>query len=611
MYYIDLGAATQSLYTTAFKGLLLQENYDALNQLGGGAAGLIGISHLTSGSYYFGSYLGIHFSPFLFLLVPIFAVAPSPLTLLTIKSFAIGLSIVPAYLLAKDVIKSRLPFLIALVAYVANPALLNLAFADFQAQAFFPLPWLAAVYFYRKQRLGLYYPLLILSLSTNEFMCVLIAFYALVELALRKFRLTEKTRPMLLTLVSATLWYAFAFFAVMPLFKPHILGPWNAALGGNIFGAFSFDLAQKMFFWFLCLAPFAFQPLLSPYIVALIPWAGVTLLATSPADYEFGWHLGAYFVPFLFLAFVDVQARFSSLFKAKTFGLILVLILSVSMMFSPLNPLNTNVIPGIAYAPVPYDQNHINLIHQVAELVPPDASILVQTPISQIFAARTNSYIAVPSLAAVRIDYILADSKHWDFKYFEFDRIVSDAINNGSYGILAYADGIILLKKGYTGTPVLYMPYDEAFSISGQVKGVPMAGNLALGEATTIFDPSAASGRVAYANGIYQEAGVVWYGPYTTLLPGSYNVTVVLKVVDAKNFTQGAHMLTVQVTADRGQTILATHHVLVPDAQNMGKFFNVTFSFSLSRAVPDIEIRGVFLENCSIELDYIRLLQTQ
>jgi len=82
-------------------------------------------------------------------------------------------------------------------------------------------------------------------------------------------------------------------------------------------------------------------------------------------------------------------------------------------------------------------------------------------------------------------------------------------------------------------------------------------------------------------------------------------------VIDAKNFTEGTHMLTVQVTAGRGQTILATHQVLVPDAQDMGKFFNVTFSFSLSRAVPDIEIRGVLLENCSIELDYVRLVQTQ
>jgi uncharacterized membrane protein len=71
MYYLDLGAATQSLYTTAFKGLLLQENYDALNQFGLGASGAV-----TAGFYY-GSYLGIHFAPFLLLLVPIFALAPS------------------------------------------------------------------------------------------------------------------------------------------------------------------------------------------------------------------------------------------------------------------------------------------------------------------------------------------------------------------------------------------------------------------------------------------------------------------------------------------------------------------------------------------------------
>jgi uncharacterized membrane protein len=599
MYYIDLGAATQSLYTTAFKGLLLQENYDAIN-------------HVLAGSYYFGSYLGIHFSPFLFLLVPIFAVAPSPSTLLVIKSFAVGLSIVPAYLLAKDAIKGRLPLLIASAAYIANPSLQNLAFADFQAQAFFPLLWLAAIYFYRKHRLGLYYPLLILSLSTNEFMCVLVAFYALVELALRKFRLTEKTRPMLLTLASAILWYAFAFFAVMPLFKTHTLVPWNVALGGNIFGAFSFELVQKMIFWILCLAPFAFQPLLSPYIAALIPWAGVTLLSTNRSEYQFGWHIGAYFVPFLFLAFIDVLAKSTVFFKAKTFGVILVLILSVSMMFSPLNPLNTNVIPGLAYGPAPYDQNHINRIYQVSRLVPPNASILVQSPISQIFATRTNSYTAVPSLGAVGIDYILADGRHWDYRYLGFDRIVSDTINNESYGVLAYTDGVILLKKAYTGRPAIYAPFDGFFSMSSQVEGVPVTGTLFLGGgASTRLDQSSGSGRVVYANGMYQEADVVWFGPYVTLLPGSYNVTVALKVIEAKNFTAGTHMLTVQVTADRGQTIIATQQVLVPHAGSIGGFFNVTLSFSLNKAVPDIEIRGVNLENYCIELDYIQLIQTQ
>lgn len=53
-----------------------------------------------------GSLFAIHISPILFIFLPIYATSPSPVTLLVIKSFGIGLAAIPLYFLAKELLES-------------------------------------------------------------------------------------------------------------------------------------------------------------------------------------------------------------------------------------------------------------------------------------------------------------------------------------------------------------------------------------------------------------------------------------------------------------------------------------------------------------------------
>src|SRR5439155_26752515 len=48
-----------------------------------------------------GTPLAVHFSPVLFLLLPIYAVFPSPVTLLVLKTIAVALGAFPVYLMGR------------------------------------------------------------------------------------------------------------------------------------------------------------------------------------------------------------------------------------------------------------------------------------------------------------------------------------------------------------------------------------------------------------------------------------------------------------------------------------------------------------------------------
>jgi len=79
----DLSIYAQSLYTTLNHGKLLYYTCE----LPGNPAG---------------SLFGIHFSPFLFLLLPIYALFQNPVTLLVLRPIAISLGLIPLYWILRE-----------------------------------------------------------------------------------------------------------------------------------------------------------------------------------------------------------------------------------------------------------------------------------------------------------------------------------------------------------------------------------------------------------------------------------------------------------------------------------------------------------------------------
>ena len=97
------------------------------------------------------SYLGDHFTPFLFILLPFYSLAKSPLTLLLGQTVILGLSAWPLYLIARKIINNHWGLLIA-SAWLLNPFVQNVNLFEFSFLPFagFFIFW--AVYCYQTGR---------------------------------------------------------------------------------------------------------------------------------------------------------------------------------------------------------------------------------------------------------------------------------------------------------------------------------------------------------------------------------------------------------------------------------------------------------------------------
>ena len=97
------------------------------------------------------SYLGDHFTPIIFLLLPFYILFQHPVTLLILQTIALAICAWPIYLIAKNVLTKKLAVLLA-IAWLINPFVQNINLFEFHFLPFalFFIFW--AFYFYQNQK---------------------------------------------------------------------------------------------------------------------------------------------------------------------------------------------------------------------------------------------------------------------------------------------------------------------------------------------------------------------------------------------------------------------------------------------------------------------------
>jgi uncharacterized membrane protein len=265
---------------------------------------------------------GDHFSPIMYLLVPLFLAAPGAVVLLVFQSVALSLGALAVFGIAARWLGDERPAAVFAVLYLLNPSLQGINVRDFHAAALAIPLLLAAIYFAEAGRPWLFALSVLLTLATREDAAIPVVGLGL-WLALSKGR-----RLWGVALAAG----AFALLAadtrwLMPYFRgapyPHLgryaqlgrsvpeivatvlLHPFRV-LGGLVTG-------KRLVYLGALFAPLAFLPLLAPgALLGLAPELFENLLGQDPILFDHRTQYQSFVLPFLFLGAIVGYDRLAS-----------------------------------------------------------------------------------------------------------------------------------------------------------------------------------------------------------------------------------------------------------------------------------------------------------
>ncbi|MCK9603765.1 MAG: DUF2079 domain-containing protein [Candidatus Omnitrophica bacterium] len=258
--------------------------------------------------------LGDHFEPILLVIAPLYKIWPSALVLLILQSFLLAFAIVPLYLIASKILKSRFLIFVFIVSYILSEAMRGVALSDFHPECFILLFLFWAYYFLlQKKNLWLFFVtfLLLLCKEDTAFLISGLGIFALF------FQKRFKTGAALF-IIGIAAWALQTKF-IIPYFNP--AGKYSymdrfpfgltyadnlrAVLGDpSLLVKLLFQKA-KIIYCLKLLGPVVFLPLLSPahYILVAIPLFKNLLLAhiNFSGFYDITSHYTAGIIPFIYI----------------------------------------------------------------------------------------------------------------------------------------------------------------------------------------------------------------------------------------------------------------------------------------------------------------------
>jgi uncharacterized membrane protein len=564
------------------------------------------------------SFFAVHFSPILIFVVPFYAVYPHPETLLVLQSFVIALGIVPLYFLAKAKLSERWAFLLS-ASYLMNPLVVGANFYDFHFEAFIPITLFSTIYFLEKGNLKLYTFSLLLSLMVHEYMAVFTILLMVYEMA-KRMKSKEALRKIavyaILTISLSTLWFLSASAIHSHLRKPEtesmsIISPLLGDVGNPValFSNLGYDLPQKLLYVIMLLAPLLFASLLSSHIFLSIPWLLFTFLLNYRPYYTLSYQYSLLILPFVYVSSIHgIKKIHSSALKSINLGRILVL--STFAFF---------VLSLTLVQPQLFNLKRADSAHDVIQLIPENASVLATNTLFPHVSSRFEAWVLPFGYEEPYPNYYTGISEVWkdyahrilnerDTEFVLLDLraenvrnlklTVSELLSKKDYGLYAYADGILLLKRDYIDEPLVFAPLESTFSYA----------TLTLHDGSRIPDNSSESGQVlAHTTKDFDNA-TFWSSPDYAVPQGRYSVSFRVKLTGA---VDNGDVITLAVTTDgiiASPTILNST-ILHADDLEPGIWETVKLEFQME--LPGIiELSGLQVSNAvNLYLDNIRIVQ--
>jgi uncharacterized membrane protein len=555
------------------------------------------------------SYWGGHFTVTLLAFIPIYAVFPSPYTLLIIKSFLLAASVPMLWVLARSHIESDRVAGLLTASYALNPFLWSAWLFDFQEQILLPILIFGAYYAYAKRRYVAFLVLLTLVLFTNEFTTILVAGF-LVGLAITAYRggRLRREAPVLgvavaiLVVARAIASWAIAQHSqtsglptgviATPL-QPFIEGS-RVGIGqlisivlanpGLIIESISVDIFDKVVYLVLLFVGVLFIAAVDEVTLgSLIPFMGFAwVFAGRDVYYTFGAHYPFYLLPFIYIGAVRVLSRVdtSAVVGTENARASARTVLSGLLALVLVVNLGVGVAIGAQRNAVPTTGEHTQTLNEAIDSIPQNASVLTQNDIfphiatyedATFTANRTLYYRYQRRHGQPTPEYILLDTKleTQNIEWARPLRAIFAGQLGSEYGLYRYDDGVWVFRRGYNGSPQ---------GITGPYTVEPRTyelGQFIPNNAIVINGQLVGSGGTA---GTYY-----WYGPGAMLPPGNYTAT--FRVNATSTGQQPVATLEVATGAPAQPTASKT----VTDTNGVE---NVTVRFSLDEMESNVEFRA-------------------
>jgi uncharacterized membrane protein len=519
----DLGTYEQMLWNTINSGRLFWTAPDPINPTG----------------FFFGT----HFSPILFIILPIYFLYQATETLLVLQSFVIALGALPLYWLARDELKSKIAGFAIALAYLLYAPLHGVNWFDFHTQAFIPLFFNLAFYYFTKKKWIKYLICVIFVLSVNEVMPLMIIAMGIYGLWKRRKYITDylsKKKSLLeektffiatITIILGFVWFIIArkiishYNSDLPFTMwsdfgtdiPSIINGMLSNIPRTLDFIFVIDGVDKLFYIVELFLPLLFLSFLDPSSLFIaLPWIGLSFLSNiNPYITPVGYQYPAHILTIIFVSTIygikrlriikeriDLSPRFKwtkplkiSNKQLQQIALGLIMICSIST-FIGLSPLGVNLKIGVNGRPVGSSYNDV--LNGVIANIPNDASISTQNNIFPIFARRLYGYPFPNNKLednTTLVDYILVDTRnmwyhvnvpfpHVETNMTHFDELILNEIDNGNFKLQVAVDGIYLFKnknnQENASTPVLREGLTATFRNStGEILGETHVLNIA------------------------------------------------------------------------------------------------------------------------------------
>lgn len=350
------------------------------------------------------NYLSAHFSPILLFFVPFYAIWPDPKIFLIIQAVAVGLSALPIYWLAKELIKISWAGLAFLASYLLYPLIHNAVLYDFH-EVTIAVPLVTFfLWFWHKKKYGLMFLFLFLLLLCQEHISLIIFMFGLYLF------IFQKKRKLGFSIALISLLYFFIIlFVVIPKFsltgssviinagefktRYSWLGTSFSEIVNKVISQPLFVLKyifgpRQMDFLIILILPTIGLSLFSPLFLLLLPMLLINFLSSFAMTFTIYFYQSVMLSGIIYFSAIMSFAKMVKIVKWQKIYLLIIIFTSLAIgIYYSVSPLSAKY----SFRDYQPSENAM-ILKEIKTMIPANASISVQHNLGPHFVNRRKLF---------------------------------------------------------------------------------------------------------------------------------------------------------------------------------------------------------------------------